>query len=202
MRNFRFTSRLKWLLFAVCFTAATYAHSAEDGLYDAPVPDDAVFVRWLGPQTSSYVLGYQFPDSHIGVSYVAISARYLTDVTVGTFYSVVSGPEGAPIVIAEPARANRSKVSLYLINMRSSYVRVMVAGTATQVIAPTAPQNVAMRPVNPVRVNLSVEPVAQSDVLAAFDVSLRRGQNLTFFIQNNRIDLIENQFGPVLRPAE
>ena len=62
-------------------------------------------------------------------------------------------------------------------------------------IEETESGHIKTRAVNPVRATLSV--VAQSGE-QDFDVMLRRGVNLTFYVDKNEARVIENAFGPVL----
>lgn len=187
-----------WLL------AATLAEGAsqDDGLYGAPVPDDAVYLRWLGEAAPGEIFGYSFSQAHIGPTYVAVSAQLLLGANSGGYYAVLSQDGASPVIVVEPPRSDLSKVYLFLINATSTPVRLIVAGQATEVIGTTPGQTARGRAVNPVAVQLSVVAVGGGSVLGQFDLKLRRGQNLTFFVQKHGVDLVEHRFGSVIAKSE
>ena len=56
-----------------------------------------------------------------------------------------------------------------------------------------------LRAVNPVAISFGVFQHGVDAPLATFDVSLRRGQNLTFLADQSGVRLVENRFGPVAK---
>lgn len=198
----------KWLLMLLAVAIwVSGSHSAggaslDDGLYDAPIPDDAVFVRWLGVGSDQRVFGFRFPDTHIGSTYVAVSAQLLQGTRSGEYYSVLAQDGPAPIIIHEPQRPDPSKVYLLLVNASERAVKLVVAGKAIDVIGSTARHSSRAKAVNPVIVQLAVITADGSEVIGQFYVALRRGQNLTFFVHDDGVILLENRFGPVLVHAE
>ncbi|MEM9046993.1 MAG: alginate O-acetyltransferase AlgF [Pseudomonadota bacterium] len=173
-------------------SASTFA--ADNALYDTPPPDDAAFVRWVGLGSQHPVFGIA-PATHIADVYRPVSAAATNGAQPGTYYTAAAGPDGRVLLIEEPGREDRSKVHLFLVNLGSSPVRVAVTDQDMVVIDDTATGAAASRAVNPVSANLSLV-TANGQTLASFDVTLRRGQNLTFVAHDDTARLIENSFGP------
>lgn len=166
----------------------------DEALYGAPVPSDAVFIRWLGDaaQAAPKILNYEFSDADLsGEAYVAISNAALSGAMPGDYYSVVIGPTGEITLIQEPARDDKSKVHVVLLNAGAKAVSMTLAGTDRMVIGTTKAGQSNSRAVNPVTARLAIGQ-------DAFDVTLRRGQNMTFAVLEGEIRLIQNTFGPVI----
>ncbi len=183
--------------FTTFLAAATAATTIEDGLYGAAVPADAVFVRRMddgdGPLQ---VLGRQFLAHELPHTvYAAISASDLTGADQGRYYSVIARPDGTAHIVAEPPRADRSRVHLILLNMGTGTARMTVADDGAVVINDTAPMAANARAVNPVAVTLRVETAHGAQT---FPVTLRRGQNVTFVVTESGISLVPSAFGPVI----
>lgn len=170
------------------------APAADNALYDTPPPDDAAFVRWVGLGFQHPVLGIA-PATHIADVYRPVSASATNGAQPGTFYTAATGPDGQVILIEEPGREDRSKVHLFLVNLGSAPVHVEVTGQDMVVIDDTATGSAGSRAVNPVSASLAVV-TENGETLGSFDVSLRRGQNLTFVALDDGARLIENSFGP------
>jgi hypothetical protein len=133
---------------------------------------------------------------------LAISAAALpephNDIEAGRYYSLTSSPS-APRLIREPARETAAKVHLILLNTGPAPVRLILPGAGTEVIAPLPAGSAASRAVNPVRATVAVERVSDGQILGRFDLTLTRGQNLTFVVEDDSARLLENRFGPVVR---
>lgn len=180
---------------ALALTSPAFAET-EDGLYGAAVPSDAVFLRRIGAMDA---LGDLFGRSFTGdelpdAVYVAISATALEGAEPGAHYTVTGG-DTDPLIIREPARADPSKVYLFLLNTDPGAARLVVAGGGPTVIEATPQGQMAERAVNPLAVTLSVEAGGLSQ---DFDLVLRRGVNLTFIVADGAVRMIENRFGPVI----
>ena len=194
-RAHRMISILAVLLATV--TTSTAVAEQEDGLYGAPVPSDAVFIRRFGgldgPQT---IFERTFPEGALpdGV-YVAISASALEGAEPGAHYSVLQTTGEDFELISEPARNDPTKVHLFLLNGGEAPARLSVASGGPMVIDDTISGEIDSRAVNPVSVSLRVEAGA---LVQDFEVVLRRGQNITFLVADGEIRLIENTFGPVI----
>ena len=111
---------------------------------------------------------------------------------------MIKTQDGATQVIAEPARADRSKVHLFLMRCGEDAVELVVptgAGTpnVTSVIGPLKTPGAAGRAVNPVATPLAVIESASQKEIARFEVTLARGQNLTFYACDGQARMIENQ---------
>jgi len=172
---------------------ANAAWTADNTLYDAPPPDDAVFIRWLDGGTAPAVLGV----SSLGETDDAFrpaSAALTSGALEGAFYSAAIDATGHVVIIQEPARDNKAQVLLTLLNLSNQPVRLSLAEHDVDVIGSTAINTAEGRSVNPVAARLLVLS-AENSVLGTFDVQLRRGQNLTFVARPEGAHLIENRFG-------
>lgn len=175
---------------------------AQEALYAAPPPADAVFVRWLGDaadhDAARAVMGHTFSAKAAGPAYAAISVAHLQDAVEGGHYAVTVDSAGVPHVIAEPARTDRAKVHLFLASCDASPVKLVLAGQGVDVAALDAPHSMAVRAVNPVAASLAVA-TADGAVLGQFDVTLSRGQDITFFACNGAAQIVENAYGTVVK---
>lgn len=182
---------------AFSFLAALPA-AAQEALYDAPPPPDAVFVRWLGGGHSGGSHSFQgagLPDGTVKPgAYAAISAALLDGAQAGDFFTVLSPSGGSPVVVAEPPRPDRAKVHLLLISCEADPVVLEVPGRDLTVIAATPAFTAASRAVNPVATPLAVRNTVTGDVLGRFDVQLSRGRNLTFLACGGTAALVEHRF--------
>ena len=97
---------------ALAVSTPTFAET-EDGLYGAAVPNDAVFLRRLGSaEIPTSLFGRSFSSAELPeATYVAISAAALTGAEPGGHYTVIDAA-----ILQEPARTDRSKVYLFLLN--------------------------------------------------------------------------------------
>ncbi|MFY0661531.1 MAG: alginate O-acetyltransferase AlgF [Shimia sp.] len=168
--------------------------AADNELYDAPPPEDAVFVRWIEEETAPGILGIQIPEEP-GYVYFSVSAALTDGGHVGSFYTAAVDATGNVHIIREPDRGDRSKVLLTLLNLSDSHARLVLAEQNIDVIGNTDVNSAGGRTVNPVAAKLSVI-TSSGAVLGSFDIQLRRGQNLTFVARPDGADLIENRFGP------
>lgn len=168
----------------------------EDGLYGAVLPDDALFVRRIGEiATPADVFGHVLTVSDLPeATYVALSAGALDGGTPGAHYSLLATESGT-VLLREPVRADRSKVTLFLLNTASSQAQIVVADDGPTVIGATPQGQIASRAVNPLAVTLSVITDGASQ---DFKVVLRQGVNLTFVASDDGARMIENRFGPVV----
>lgn len=190
---------IKKLVLAVglAITNANLVYAADEGLYGAEIPKDAVFIRWLGEADPSEreVFGFDFTGKVSGTGYVVISATLLDDVASGSYFTVVEDAQSEFKIIAEPQRSSVSKVNLILLNGTHSVARIVVAGGGPEVIGDVASGNADLRAVNPVSINLTVEA---SDRATSFEVSLKRGQDLTFAVLNDGISLVPTVIGAII----
>ncbi len=183
--------------FSVAFAsliAASNAWAADNELYDAPPPEDAAFIRWIGDAQSSSAFGVPAQDV-VDATFHPVSAEQTDGARAGAFYTVAIDAAGQPITIEEPDREDRSKVYLILLNLASAPASLIVSGTDMTVVDFSDAGTADARPVNPVSADLEVVS-ADGTSLGVFSVALRRGQNLTFVARDVGAELIENQFGP------
>lgn len=170
--------------------------AADNTLYDAPPPEDAAFLRWIEPGLAPEIYGIAALGAE-GDVFHPVSAAATEGAQAGVYYTAARDADGALVVIAEPPRPDRSKVQLTLVNLAGAPVRLEVAGQDMVVVGETATGTAAARAVNPVAVALTVV-TADGAALGQFEVSLRRGQNLTFVARPEGAELIANRFGPTL----
>lgn len=199
-RDFQFTTAL----IAFGFAAMLQPALADDALYDEAPPPDAVFIRSFLPTAPSNAVDGIPPFAVTSIvendaRYSALSAAEFSLPDSGGYYALMADADGAPRLVQEPARDDRSKVHLILLNALGEDVRVVAPEHGAEVVAPTAPYSSSGRAVNPITVTLAVENVATGEQLEAFDLRLRRNQNLTFFVGPDGVELVENAFGPVVR---
>ncbi|MGR3762294.1 hypothetical protein ACUXV3_19510 (plasmid) [Roseobacteraceae bacterium NS-SX3] len=188
---------LQFLSAAIAAWALPFAAAAgADGLYDAPAPHDAVYLRRIGAaQGPVKVFGRSIPAGELPEQvYTAASAAGLPGAEPGRHYSLFAGPHGSTAIVREPRRDDPAKVYLFLLNRGSSPARLL-AGGGTQVIGNTGPAAIGARAVNPVSAELHVETATRSE---AFTVTLRRDQDLTFLVTEDAISLVPHIYGPVI----
>lgn len=169
-------------------------YEREDALYGVPLPRDAVFVRTLvdcpTPQT---LFGRSLTAADLPLdTYVALSAASLDEALPGRYYSLLNCD--TPIIL-EPERNDPTKVYVILINGSDDPARLMLEGREVEIIGSTPAGRAAARGVNPAQASVRLEA---GELHARFDLSLSRGQDLTFMVVNAHARLIENRFGPVL----
>lgn len=183
------------LFFVAALTVLpSFVWAADNELYDDPPPDDAAFVRWIEDAAAPRILGVSMPGEH-GKAFHPVSAALTNDAKAGSYYTAAIDALGEIAIIEEPARQDRSKVLLTLLNISEGAVRLLLTGQNAEVIGSTAVNDASARPVNPVATTLSVV-TSSGAVLGVFDVQLRRGQNITFVARPEGAELIENRFGP------
>ena len=182
--------------FALVFSfGAVSPAKADDALYGAAVPGDAVFVRQFGSTDGVRIFGRNFraeemPDE----TFVAISASSLNGAVPGTFYSLVGQASNAPL-IAEPGREKNGKVHLVFVNASGAPARLLIQDNGTEVIAWTNPGEATSRAVNPVTVTLAVE--GQEGIMPV-EAKLRRGQNVSILVTDGNARIVPDTFGPVI----
>lgn len=170
--------------------------SANTALYDAPPPDDAVFVRWLNTSATPAALGVDLaPTDAAPAEFGHFPASASDAVSAGAHFSVVANAVGTAHLVEEPARDALGKVHLVLVNAADVPVRVMVADGGPEVIAATAPLTSGLRAVNPVAATLTVENVETGAVMGTAALALQRGQDVTILVTSESVEVIEDAFG-------
>lgn len=198
-----FKSSLSHLSVVAVLLLASPSFSATDeaALYDAPLPADAIFLRWLDTGAGSVPAPDELTLSHQPEqgqeAYHPLSASHLQGAKPGRYYTIVRGADGAGRVIAEPERGQKSKVHITLLNASPQPVRLVLAGAGHEVIQQTDAFASGGRLVNPVAAKLAVLG-DDGQPLGEVAVRLRRGQNVTVLVTENDVRLIENAIGPLL----
>ncbi len=178
------------------FLTANAGQAADNELYAAPPPADAAFLRWIEPGQAPEVFGVASLGAE-GDVFHPVSASVTDGAEAGVYYTAARAADGSVVVIEEPARADRSKVLLTLLNLTETPVRLVLAEQNVDVIDTTPANDAGARAVNPVAATLTIV-TADNTPLGSFDVKLRRGQNVTFVARPDGAALIENRFGPNL----
>lgn len=187
------------IILGVIFLGSLVGSLAEaSGLYPEPPPADAAFVRFLGFDSDSIHLfagkSFDLNDTQ-PEAYLPVSASQLDGVQAGAFVSVVRRNDGSFTAITEQQRNDPAKVFLILLNASDQTLDLKLADGSVTVLKNVVVGSAALRPVNPIKIDLGVFSGSLLQPLATFDVALRRGQNITFFASDTTVRLIENRFG-------
>lgn len=185
---------------AACLS--TEARAVDTSLYAEAAPEDASFVRFVGFDTSETPVfgGKTFGLTEVKPgAYIPVSSGLLKDVAAGSYASVVRTPEGRVEVITETPRSRDGKVSIFLVNASNAPLDLRLADNAAAVIEDVESGASGMRAVNPVSVSLGVFMPGAEAPIETFDVTLQRGQNLTFLATDADVSLIKHSFGPVAK---
>jgi hypothetical protein len=169
-------SRRTILLAAAAFGCAASPALADDaGLYGAPPPPDAAFVRVIDARGVGAIavsvgsIGVAVPAGGVSGYAVApagplkvVAGGAESDLTIeaGKFYTLVVNGEGGapPALIADPAIANPSKSGLYLYNLRAGSPATLFAPRQNvAVIENVTPNGGGFREINAVTLDLDVK---------------------------------------------
>lgn len=186
---------------AILGLSATTGMATDTSLYAEAPPADASFVRFagFGAEKNAEFAGKTFTlNADEQLAYTPVSSAALNGVAAGSYVTVVKA-DGAHHAIDEGPRAEASKVSLYLVNATDQALELKLADGSVTVIGGVEPMSSGLRAVNPVAISFGVFQRGDDAPLATFDVSLRRGQNLTFLADQSGVRLVENRFGPVAK---
>jgi len=184
-------------LTSILILCAASVSADEGGLYPEAAPEDAAFVRFvgMGDAGSADFAGHRFAwDDDANAAYIPVSAALLDGVDPGSFLTVIPDADGLS-AIAETPRPDRSKVYLFLVNTTAQPLSLRVIDGNIPVIADIAPMAAGSRAVNPVQIALGV--FDGDTAVAEFDVTMKRGQNLSFVARAGGVELIPHRFGPV-----
>ena len=156
--------------------AVSPAFANEDALYDAPLPDDAAFVRFVGA-APGIAFGTQMPDD-LGENYAVLRADTAEGLEPGQYVSVL--PDGT--LVLEAPRGSAAKVLIQLLNLSESPVALKLADGSVEVIAPVALNAVGSRAVNPVKVPVAVY-AGDAALGDPIELVLQRGQHPTIVVE-------------------
>lgn len=187
---------------AFCVLSSLAAHADDTSLYAEAAPDDASFVRFVGFEGagSAEFAGKTFDlPKDANSAYVPVSSSQLNDVPNGSYITVLRSVDGQDKVISESARDTRSKVFLFLVNGTDTALDLRLADNSATVIDGVGQGRAGQRGVNPLAVTLGVFSHDAQTPLKTFDVTLKRGQNISFVADDRGIHLVENRFGPVAK---
>ena len=180
---------------------AAQAYADDTSLYAETPPEDAAFVRFIGfegTETAQFS-GRDFDLRNVDENaYLPVSVSTLNGVAAGSFLSVLKDQDQTK-VIEEAARDTRAKVHLFLVNGTDTPLDLRLADNTATVLDGIETGLSGTRAVNPVSVSLGVFPDKGTAPIAVFDVTLKRGQNVSFVADASGVQMIENTFGPVIK---
>ena len=145
---------------------------AQEGLYDAPFPQDATFVRMIGGGQPNY-FGVSVPDT-IGENYAVLHALQIDGLEPGQFVTLLA--DGT--VLIEADRGTGSKVLVQFLNLTEATASLALADNSVTIIGDVAVNSIGAREVNPVKVPMAVY-AGDAVVGEAFELTLERGKNPT-----------------------
>ena len=158
----------------------------EDALYDAPLPDDAAFVRFVGTAPGT-AFGTDLP-ADLGENYAVLHADTAEGLEPGQYVSVLA--DGT--VLPEAPRDAAAKVLIQLINLGEAPAALKLADASVEVIGAVGPNAIGSRAVNPVKVPVAVfsGDAALGDPL---ELILQRGQHPTLVVQDGQVRLLMSE---------
>lgn len=193
-------------LFALCCVITSYATTApaanDSSLYAEAAPADASFVRFIGfvPGQTAQFAGKEFViNAEDALAYIPVSSALLDDVAPGSFVTVARTDAGDALIIPEAPRNDAARVHLLLVNSTGKVLELRLADGSATVIENVESASAGVRAVNPVAIALGVFEQGHDAPLATFDVSLKRGQNISFIADGTSVRLVENRFGLVAK---
>lgn len=178
--------KLATAVFAIFSTA--YA-AAEEPLYDAPPPEDAIFARFLGFDGHVDWRGYRLEAAQIEKGDYLVFHTGSSGIEPGEFVTVVPDPKQGKKEFLAPAGSAR-KVTLALFNLSSENVSLKTSDGKVAIIDDVPPAEAGYREVNPLAVSVQIfsagDPVGEKQ-----DLSLRRGENVAFlWHKKNKVKVI------------
>ncbi len=187
---------------SMCVFFSIQAIADENSLYAEVAPDDASFVRFVGFEgtTSAEFAGKTFDLYDVDQNaYVPVSSSLLSGIPSGSYLTVLHSSDSQGVVVTEGARDTRSKVFLFLINGTDTPLDLRLADNSATVIDAVNQGQAGQRGVNPLSVALGVFADDAQTPLKTFEVTLKRGQNISFVADDRGIHLIENRFSAVAK---
>lgn len=186
-------------LFAVQFAILTgcFPAIAQDSLYAAPPPDDAVFVRFIGvdgPNVDWQELRFTTDETSALDDYFVVHA---SDTTFdrGSMITVFPDESGAFIEVVEPPRSI-DKIALGFLNLGDVSASLKTADGKVEIVGSVAPLGLGFRDVNPISISVAVFADGE-EVGNVLDLSLRRGQLATVVLSApGEVRLVESKFVP------
>lgn len=158
----------------------------EDALYDAPLPGDAAFVRFVGT-APGMVFGTDMP-ADLGEDYAVLHADTAEGLEAGQYVSVLA--DGTMLV--ETPRGAAAKVLIQLLNLGDAPGALKLADGSVEVIAPVAPNAIGARAVNPVKVPVAVY-AGDTALGAPIELVLQRGQHPTIVLDADGARVLMSQ---------
>lgn len=197
-----FRQFFKTITIAAWLSGSAQAFATDTSLYAEALPDDVSFVRFIGFEdgTKQDFAGKEFSiETDTNGVYIPVSSALLDATPAGSFASILRAPDGSRQVVQEGPRNTQSKVFLFLVNASGQVIDLRLADNSAPVIGGVSPGQAQQRGVNPVKVALGVFEQGSKTPLATFDVTLKRGQNLSFVADTNGVQLLKNRFGALVK---
>ena len=170
-------------LFALAYLSAP-ASADETALYDAALPADAAFVRFLGFPADGALdyLGTAIPGAVRETGdYMVFRSEETNALHAGQILTVIPGDGTEAKSLNEPAR-DRAKVLLGLVNLSAvAGITLRTQSGDIAIIDSVAPLDVGHRAVNPLKVTVQVHDGA-TPLGQPFDLTLRRDEHPTLIV--------------------
>lgn len=166
-------------LFATLIIGGAAPTLAQNTLYDAPPPEDAAFVRFIGLSEAEITWnGLVFPTGESGADYHVVHSDRVS-ATAGDFLTVISDTTTGELkpILEDPY--GDTQITLSLINLTSSLASLKLADGSLSVVENVASGDIGSRQVNPLSVSFAVF-VDGETYGPEFPVVLRRGEHPTF----------------------
>ncbi|WP_058316747.1 alginate O-acetyltransferase AlgF, partial [Cognatishimia activa] len=130
-----------------------------DALYEAALPEDAAFIRFIGfqPNETPEVFGFKIPENARGTTdYIVVRADRYEGLQPSSFLTVLPAKDRS-ILIFEDTERDRLKVLVSLINLTASdQISLQTSKGEVTLIEALGPREVGYRLVNPISVGLAV----------------------------------------------
>lgn len=172
------------------------AHS-QDGLYAAPPPSDAVFVRFIGfSDTSLDWRGLQFNADETSTleDYFVVHAD-TAGFEEGSMITVIPDQLGEFVEIVEPV-GSAGKISLGFVNLGGIAASLKTSDGKVAIVESVESFEVGFRQVNPISISVAVF-AGSEEIGGVLDLILRRGQSATVVLSaHGELDLVESEFVP------
>lgn len=160
-------------------------------LYDAPLPDDAAFVRFINVTQDATVFdALVTADQMNAPDFIVLRADTVEGMEAGAFYTVLPDATESTRIVTEPAR-DPARVMVALINLSDTDLTLRTADGSIEIVAPVKPQDAGYRSMNPVQVPVAV--FAGNEIRGeVLDLNMRRGQHPAVVVTNTTVSLINS----------
>lgn len=177
---------LRLTLLCLALATAQKVIAQDEALYDAPLPDDAAFVRFIGFDEGSSVdlFGMSFPEARVArQEYNVLRANALDALEPGDILTVIPAHDGDALILSEPARTER-KVLIRLLNLSAdNTVGLWTADGQIEIISATEQNAMGAREVNAIQVEVAVLG-REGKIGETISLALRSDRHVTFVVSS------------------